>query len=136
MIHLKKYHHFFTVKYSRCSVKSHAASVYCQNINRCEKYYKKYRKLNSPAIALGILDVATVENIKAFPNVYRNPNWTLWHQLKRFFGYYTWDADATDVVDWQHAAVLGATGVASENQTAAVHVVNPLRERPLQSVPR
>ena len=46
------------------------------------------------AVALGILDVATVENIKAFPSVYRNPNWTLWHQLKRFFAYYMRDADA------------------------------------------
>ena len=46
------------------------------------------------AIALGILDTATVENIQAFPTVYRDPNWTLWHQLKRFFTYYTRDADA------------------------------------------
>ena len=50
--------------------------------------------LMTQAIALGILDVATVENIKAFPSVYRNPNWTLWHQLKRFFAYYMRDADA------------------------------------------
>ena len=28
MIHLKKYRHFFMVKYSRCSVESHAACVY------------------------------------------------------------------------------------------------------------
>ena len=46
------------------------------------------------AIALGILDTSTVENIKAFPTVYKNPNWTLWHQLKRFFAHYTRDADA------------------------------------------
>ena len=46
------------------------------------------------AIALGILDTSTVENIKAFPTVYRNPNWTFWHQLKHFFAHYTRDADA------------------------------------------
>ena len=46
------------------------------------------------AIALGILDPATVESIRAFPTVYPNPNWTLWHQLKRYFAHYTRDADA------------------------------------------
>ena len=46
------------------------------------------------AVELGILNTATVENIKAFPKVYPDPNWTLWHQLKRFFAYYTRDADA------------------------------------------
>ncbi len=46
------------------------------------------------AIALGILDPSTVENIQAFPTVYRDPNWTLWHQFKRFFAYYKRDADA------------------------------------------
>ena len=45
------------------------------------------------AIALGTLEASTVENIQAFPRVYQNPNWTLWHQLKRFFAYYTRDAD-------------------------------------------
>ena len=46
------------------------------------------------AIRLGILDTTTVENIQAFPTVCRNPNWTLWHQLKCFFNYYTRDDDA------------------------------------------
>ena len=46
------------------------------------------------AIELGILDILTVENIRAFPTVYQDPNWTLWHQLKRFFAHYTRDADA------------------------------------------
>ncbi len=46
------------------------------------------------AIALDILDVSTVKNIKEFPKVYRNPNWTFWHQIRRFFAYYKWDADA------------------------------------------
>ena len=46
------------------------------------------------AIQLGILDVETVENIQEFPTVYRNPDWTFWHQLKRFFAHYTRDADA------------------------------------------
>ena len=46
------------------------------------------------AIALGVLDTQTVENIQAFPTVSRNPNWTFWHQLKRFFSHYTRDIDA------------------------------------------
>ena len=46
------------------------------------------------AIALGILDTSTVESIQAFPTVYPDPNWTFWHQLKRFFAHYTRDADA------------------------------------------
>ena len=46
------------------------------------------------AIELGILDVSSVESIRALPTVYKNANWTFWHQLKRFFAYYTWDADA------------------------------------------
>ncbi|MDE0398986.1 MAG: type IV toxin-antitoxin system AbiEi family antitoxin domain-containing protein [Candidatus Poribacteria bacterium] len=40
------------------------------------------------------VDVATVENIQAFPAVYADPSWTFWHQLKRFFAHYTRDADA------------------------------------------
>ena len=46
------------------------------------------------AIQLGILDTETVQNIEEFPSVCPDPNWTLWHQLKRFFAYYPQDADA------------------------------------------
>ena len=46
------------------------------------------------AIRLGILDAETPENILAFPTVCRDPDWTFWHQLKRFFAHYTRDADA------------------------------------------
>ena len=46
------------------------------------------------AIGLGILDMGTVEEIHEFPSVYRNPDWTFWHQLKRFLAHYTRDADA------------------------------------------
>ncbi|MYA68600.1 hypothetical protein F4009_15095 [Candidatus Poribacteria bacterium] len=46
------------------------------------------------AIELGILDTSTLPKIRAFPTVYPDPNWTLWHQLKRFFQYYMRDADA------------------------------------------
>ena len=46
------------------------------------------------AIQLGILDMETVEKIQEFPTVDRDPDWTLWHQLKRFFAHYTRDADA------------------------------------------
>ena len=46
------------------------------------------------AIQLRILDAGTIEKIQKLPMVYRNPNWTFWHQLKRFFLHYTRDADA------------------------------------------
>ena len=46
------------------------------------------------AIRLGILDAATPANILEFPTVCGDPNWTFWHQLKRFFAHYTRDADA------------------------------------------
>ena len=46
------------------------------------------------AARLGILDTETVESIQTFPTVCPNPNWTYWHQLKRFFTHYTRDADA------------------------------------------
>ena len=46
------------------------------------------------AVGLGILDTATVESIHEFPVVCPDPNWTVWHQLKRFFAHYTRDADA------------------------------------------
>ena len=46
------------------------------------------------AVRLDLLDAATVESIQAFPTVCGTPNWTFWHQLKRFFAHYTRDADA------------------------------------------
>ena len=46
------------------------------------------------AIGLGILDMTTVEKISQFPSVYLNPDWTFWHQLKRFLTHYPRDADA------------------------------------------
>ena len=45
-------------------------------------------------VALGILDVQTVEKIDCFPTVCPNPEWTYWHQLQRFFAYYSRDVDA------------------------------------------
>lgn len=45
------------------------------------------------AIRFGILDIASAEKIQDFPSVYPNPDWTLWHQLKRLFAHYTHDAD-------------------------------------------
>ena len=48
----------------------------------------------SDAVRLGLLDASTVENIQKFPTICQNPNWTFWHQLKRFFDHYTRDADA------------------------------------------
>ena len=46
------------------------------------------------AVRLGILDAGTVENIQKFPTVCSEPEWTFWHQLKRFFAHYTRDTDA------------------------------------------
>ena len=46
------------------------------------------------AIHLGILDTRTVADIRKFPTACPDPNWTYWHQLKRFFAHYTRDADA------------------------------------------
>ena len=54
----------------------------------------KIPMLMAQAVRLGILDAATVENIQKFPTVCQSPNWTFWHQLKRFFRHYTRDADA------------------------------------------
>ena len=47
----------------------------------------------------GILDISTSKNIEKLPNVYCDPEWTLWHQLKTFFAYYTRDMDAPMFVD-------------------------------------
>ena len=57
----------------------------------------EYLKIFMPmtqAIALGILDIGTVESIQEFPTVCPDSDWTFWHQLKRFFTHYTRDADA------------------------------------------
>ncbi|RKU22041.1 hypothetical protein C6500_05035 [Candidatus Poribacteria bacterium] len=51
------------------------------------------------AIQSWILDISTSENIAKAPNVYRDPEWTLWHQLQTFFAYYTRDMDAPMFVD-------------------------------------
>ena len=57
----------------------------------------EYQKVSMPmekAIKLGILNADTVKDIKYFPQVCLKPNWTLWHQLTKFFEYYTRDEDA------------------------------------------
>ena len=41
-----------------------------------------------------IQDTKTAKDTKEPPTVYSDPNWTFWHQLKRFFAHYTRDADA------------------------------------------
>lgn len=45
------------------------------------------------AIELGILKTDTVDHIEDFPTVCQNPNWTMWHQLKHFFNYYSRNED-------------------------------------------
>ena len=52
------------------------------------------------AIQLGILSVETIQSIEKLPIVCQDPNWTLWHQLKHFFTYYTRNTDAPMI--WQH----------------------------------
>lgn len=52
------------------------------------------------AIQLGILDTKTAKRIKTFPTVCSNPNWTVWHQMKHLFAYYTRDADVP--IRWNH----------------------------------
>ena len=41
-----------------------------------------------------IQDTQTLPDTKEPSIVYSDPNWTFWHQLKRFFAHYTRDADA------------------------------------------
>lgn len=48
----------------------------------------------SQAIQLGVLKIETVTDIQNIQTVCTNPNWTVWHQLKRFFEHYTRDEDA------------------------------------------
>ena len=50
--------------------------------------------LMTEAIDLGILNVETVQDIQRFSTVCRDPNWTVWHQLRRFFAHYTQDKNA------------------------------------------
>ena len=46
------------------------------------------------AVAFGILNIDTVKSIKKIQPTLFNPNWTYFHQLKRFFEHYKHDADA------------------------------------------
>jgi hypothetical protein len=54
------------------------------------------------AIRLGIFDITTVEQIQSLPRVYQNPDWTLWHQLQRFFTHYKRDTDAPITLNQSH----------------------------------
>ena len=46
------------------------------------------------AVAFGILNIDTVKNIEKIQKILSNPNWTYFHQLKRFFEHYRRDVDA------------------------------------------
>ena len=70
----------------------------CQ-INYTDKEGSRIVIDTDSAIQLGSVDMATSENIEKLPNVYRDPEWTLWHQLRTFFAYYTRDMDAPMFVD-------------------------------------
>lgn len=52
------------------------------------------------AIAIGIYNIDTVEDIEKLPTVYSIPTWTFWHQLKQFLAYYRKDSDAP--LRWDH----------------------------------
>ena len=41
-----------------------------------------------------IRQMCQTQDTEESPTVYSDPNWTFWHQLKRFFAHYTRDADA------------------------------------------
>jgi len=70
----------------------------CQ-VNRTGKDGNKVAIDIDSAIESGLLDISTSANIEKTSNVYRDPAWTLWHQLKTFFTYYTRDLDAPMFVD-------------------------------------
>ena len=70
--------------------KSHATSI-----KRLRTVIQTFEWLEAEIIQqMCHLDAATAENIQGFPTVSSDPNWTFWHQLKRFFAHYTRDADA------------------------------------------
>ena len=70
------------------------ALPYCQ-VKDVELNKDMYIQMSMPeAIQLGILDTSSVEKIQAFPRVYPDQNWTLWHQLKCFFEHYKQDINA------------------------------------------
>ncbi len=50
--------------------------------------------IQGKAVARRMIDPETVENIQESSTVSSDPNWTFWHQLKRFFAHYIKDADA------------------------------------------
>ena len=70
----------------------------CQ-VNCTDKNSRRTAMDIDKAIQVGILDISTPKNIAKAPNMYRDPEWTLWHQLKTFFAYYTRDIDAPMFVD-------------------------------------
>ena len=70
----------------------------CQ-VNCTDKEGNRIAIDTDSAILLGSLDISTLENIEKLPNVYRDSEWTLWHQLKTFFAYYTRDMDAPMFVE-------------------------------------
>lgn len=50
--------------------------------------------LMTEAVTLGILNTETVQKIDLLPTVCREPDWTYWHQLQRFFAHYPRNVDA------------------------------------------
>ena len=70
--------------------KSHANAI-----KRLRTVIQTFERLEEEIIQqMCHVDAATAENIQESPTVSSDPNWTFWHQLKRFFAHYTRDADA------------------------------------------
>ena len=85
------------------------------------------------AIQLGILDIETVEKIQDFPSVDRNPDWTLWHQFKRFFAHYTRDTDAPMI--WLYKTIqFWVPPVLSPSVKRFLLMSSTLTERDLHSI--
>ena len=83
-----------TIMYAFESLEDTLIRQMCQVLCPIDKDDSKVEMSMDEAIKIGVLDASRTESIEKFPTVYRNPNWTLWHQLKFFFSHYSRDADA------------------------------------------
>ena len=83
------------------------------------------------AIALGIFDTQTVENIEQLPTVCSDSNWTYWHLLSRFFAQYTRDADTPILWD-ATALVFWSTPILYENVKRLLLIAPVLSEQYLR----
>ena len=83
------------------------------------------------AIHLGILNTETIQHIEQLPTVCRDPNWTYWHLLKRFFAHYTRDAD-TPILLNEAALIFWRPPVLYESVKRLLLMSSTLSERHLR----